>query len=119
MPVLSTCRRIRAAAAAVSPIPREFVFPVAAVATPISRQGPVPVPMVSPTPRACASPAMVVHPMPTAREILVPVPLALPTRLECAYRGVDAGELASVQGSEIEVSFQSTRLERSKLNLIV
>jgi hypothetical protein len=119
MPVLSIYRQTQVAAAVVSPTPQGFVFPAAAAATPINRQGPAPAPVDSPTRLACAYPEMVVHPMPTLREIPVLALLASPIRPGCAFRGVDASEAASGQGSEIEVSFQSTRLERSKLNLIV
>ena len=90
MPVRSTYRRTQVAAAAVLPTPQGFAYPVAAVATPINRQGRALAPVDSPTRLACASPEMVVHPMPTVRKILVLALLASPTPPGCAFLDVDA-----------------------------
>lgn len=89
MPRLSIFRRTQVVAAAVSPTPQASVFPAAAVATPINRQGPAPAPVDSPTRLACASPEMVVHPMPTVLKIPVLALLASPTPPGCAFLDVD------------------------------
>ena len=119
LPVRSIYLRIQAVAVAVLPTPPGFVFPVVAGAMPTNRPGPAPAPVDSPTQRACASPEMVVRSMHTDPEIQDPAQPVSPIRPGCVFLGVDAVKSADLQGSEIDVNFQSTRLERTKLNLIV
>ena len=95
MPVRSTYRRTQVAAAAVLPTPQGYVFPAAAVATPINRRGQAPAPVDSPTQPACVFPEMVMHPMLTVRKIPALALLASPTPLGCAFRDVDAEVVSS------------------------
>ena len=119
MPAPSIYLRIQAVAVAVLPTPPGFVFPAAAVAMPTNLPGPAPARADSPTQRACAFPEMVVRSMLTDPEILGLAQQVSPIRPGCVFLGVDAVKSADLQGSEIDVNFQSTRLERTKLNLIV
>ena len=57
--------------------------------------------------------------MPTNRPGPAPAQAVSPIRPGCMFLGVNVVKSADLQGSEIDVSFQSTRLERTKLNLIV
>ena len=89
LPVPSIYHRIQAVAVAVLPTPPGFVFPVVAGAMLTNRPG------------------------------LGPAQPVSPIRPGCVFLGVYAVKSADLQGSEIDVSFQSTRLERTKLNSIV